>query len=126
MTTPAPPPPRVRVTSTRREPTTAHRRPVSRELDEQTPLGGVYLGGLMWAQLRLSLLTLGIAFVAIGGLPVLLRLVPATARLSLAGFPFPWLVLGVLVYPVVFVLGRWYVRQAERIEADFADVVDPS
>ena len=40
--------------------------------------------------------------------------------------PFPWLALGVLVYPCAWFLARWYTRQAERIEADFAEVVESS
>ena len=35
------------------------------------------------------------------------------------------LVLGVAVYPATWLAARTYVRQAERIEAEFADVVSP-
>ena len=42
------------------------------------------------------------------------------------GMPFPWLVLGIAVYPAAWFLARWYTRQAERIEQDFAEVVDAS
>ena len=42
------------------------------------------------------------------------------------GEPFPWLSLGVAVYPAAWFLARWYTRQAERIEQDFADVVESS
>ena len=49
---------------------------------------------------------------------------PAPSRC--VGVPFPWLVLGVAVYPAAWFLARWYTRQAERIEQDFADVVEPS
>ena len=37
--------------------------------------------------------------------------------------PLPWLVLAVVVYPVAIVVARYYVRQSERIEAEFSDVV---
>jgi hypothetical protein len=36
----------------------------------------------------------------------------------------PWLLLGVLVYPAMLGLGWFYVRQAERNEHDFTDLVD--
>ena len=52
MSTPAGvPPQRVRVTSSRRGAAPMHARPVTRDLDEQTGLGDVYIGGLMRAQL---------------------------------------------------------------------------
>jgi hypothetical protein len=38
--------------------------------------------------------------------------------------PLPWVILGVLVYPVVALTARYYVRHAEAIERDFADLVD--
>ena len=40
------------------------------------------------------------------------------------GVPLAWLVLGGLVYPFLFLLGRSYVRRAERNEQDFAELVD--
>ena len=42
----------------------------------------------------------------------------------LLGLPLPWLLLGVLVYPAMLGLGWFYVRQAERNEHDFTDLVD--
>jgi hypothetical protein len=39
------------------------------------------------------------------------------------GLPLPWLLLGVLVYPIVYVAARIYVRHAERIEAEFTEFV---
>ena len=35
----------------------------------------------------------------------------------------PWLVLGVLVYPIAILVARYYVRQSERIEREFSQVV---
>lgn len=126
MSTSAGPPPRVRVTSSRRAGVTHSTRPIALEIDEQTELGGVYLGGLMRAQLRLSLLVLGTGAVALGGLPTLMLLIPSTRTLSFWGIPFPWLTLGVLVYPALALLARWYVRGSERIEQEFAEVVGRS
>ncbi len=126
MSAPAGPPQRVRVTSSRRSGVAPSARPIALEIDEQTQLGGVYLGGLMRAQLRLSLLVLGTGAMILGGLPALMLLVPSTRTLSLWGLPFPWLALGVLVYPTLALLARWYVRGAERIELEFSDVVGRS
>ncbi|MFC7490044.1 MULTISPECIES: hypothetical protein [unclassified Knoellia] len=121
-------PQRVRVTSSRRSAVsavTAHARVLASDLDEQTELGDVYIDGLRRAQLRLALTVLALMSAAIGGFPLLLTLVPSTRTMTLAGIPFPWLVLGVLVYPETWLLARGYVRQAERIESEFADIVGP-
>lgn len=124
MSTPAQPPPRVRVTSSRRGAAPLRSRPPARDIDEQTELGDVYLEGLMRAQLRLSLAVLAITVVGLTALPVVLLLVPATRGVTVFGVPFAWLVLGVAVYPAAWVVARWYTRQSERVESDFADVVE--
>ena len=125
MTEPTgPPPPRVRVTSTRRDaPTRRDLRPLTRDIAEQSNLGEVYMSGLMSAQLRLALRVLVIGVVGLGGLPLLFLVVPASRTMDVARIPLPWLVLAVVVYPVAFVVARYYVRQSERIEADFSHVV---
>lgn len=101
-------------------------RPITQELDEQTGLGDVYLAGLMRAQLRLALIVIALLVVGIGGFPLLLALVPATRTITVFGIPFPWFVLGALVYPAAWVLAWWYARQAERIETEFSDIVGSS
>jgi hypothetical protein len=114
----------VRVTSTRRDaPTRRDLRPLTRDIHEQSNLGEVYMTGLMSAQLRLGLRVLAFGAVGLGGLPLLFLLVPATRTMEVARIPLPWLVLAVVVYPVAFVVARYYVRQSERIEADFSHVV---
>lgn len=117
-------PVRVRVTSSRRDAATRRDfRPLTHEIDEQTDLGEVYMAGLMSAQLRLSLRVLVFGAVGLGGLPLLFLLVPDTRTLEIGSVPFPWLVLGVLVYPVALLVARYYVRQSERIEREFSQVV---
>jgi hypothetical protein len=117
---------RVRVTRARRGVRPARTHAVAQDLREQTGLGDVYLAGLMRAQLRLALVVVGLAVVGVGGFPLLLALVPSTRAITVFGIPFPWLVLGVLVYPTVWALAWWYARQAERIESEFSDLVGPS
>jgi hypothetical protein len=118
------PPPRVRVTSSRRDaPTRRDPRPLTRDLDEQSSLGEVYMSGLMAAQLRLALQVLAFGAVGLGGLPLLFVLVPATRDLDIARVPIAWLVLAVVVYPVALVVARFYVRSSERIEEEFTKVV---
>ena len=117
---------RVRVTSSRRGGARMTNTPIARDLDEQTGLGDVYLEGLMRAQFRLSLFVVGLAALGLGLFPLLLVALPVTRRLVVLGLPLPWLVLGILVYPVTWLAARWYTRAAERIERDFRDVVAPS
>lgn len=117
-------PRRVRVTSPR---TSAARRQTTpmgtREIDEQTRVGEVYMNSLIQSQLRLALAVIGVAAVMIGGLPLMFALIPATRTWSVFGLPLPWLLLGVAVYPVVYVAARIYVRRVERIEAEFTEFV---
>ena len=55
--------------------------------------------------------------------PLLFWLAPGLVRTAPFGVPLPWLLLGVLVYPFLFFLGRWYLRGAERNEASYADLL---
>ena len=50
-------------------------------------------------------------------------LVPATRDIHVGPIPLPWLAVGVLIYPVVFLAARIYVYQAERIEREFSDLM---
>ena len=118
-------PQRVRVTSPRRDATVRGPvRPLAGEIDERTALGEVYMAALMRAQLRLGAAVLAAAAVLLGGLPLLFLAVPAASDLRVRQVPLPWLAAG----------RRWstrwsssppgyYVRHAERIERDFADLV---
>jgi hypothetical protein len=121
---PQPPPRRVRVTSPRRDATLRGPvRPLTADIDERTGLGEVYMAALMRAQLRLGLSVLLATAVLLGGLPLLFLVVPGASDARVGPVPLPWLALGVMVYPVVVVAARYYVRHSERIERDFADLV---
>lgn len=122
--TPGPPPRRVRISSPRREARQrGERRPAAQELTEQTGLGEVYLSALLRAQLRLSVaILLGTGAVVLG-LPALFVLAPAARGVDVGPIPLPWLVIGVLIYPLTFVAARIYVRQSERIEREFSELM---
>ncbi len=126
MTERPPAPRRTRVTSSRVG--AARPRPVTvtREIDAQTGVGEVYMRSLTATQLRLALLVLGVLAVLLGGLPALFALLPWLRELQVLGIPLPWLLLGGLVYPVLIGLGWFYVRQAERTEREFTDLVERS
>ena len=78
---------------------------------------------LVQSQLRLTLAVIGGVLLVLGSIPLLFWLVPPTRTLSIFGLPLPWVILGILVYPVVYVAARIYVRNAERIEAEFTEFV---
>ena len=98
-------------------------RPATTNIDEQTRVGELYIATLVRAQWRLSLSVLASATMMIGGLPLLFLFVPATATLHIGPIPLPWLILGVLVYPAIWLAGRYYVRQSEQIEREFTELV---
>jgi hypothetical protein len=113
-------PERVRVTGPPRR-----RTPVARttDIDDETRLGGVYMGSLLREQLRLALGILAVLALTVGLLPLLFHLLPGLAGVQVLGVPVGWLLLGVLVYPSLLLLGVVYVRRAERNERDFAELV---
>jgi hypothetical protein len=116
---------RVRVTSPRT--TSAPRRTppsAAREIDVQSQVGEVYLRSLLRTQLRLGLTVLLVLAVLVGGLPLAFWLLPDVMSTRVLGMPLAWGLLGFVVYPVLVLLGWWYVRAAERNEAAFTDVVE--
>lgn len=116
-----PPPPRVRVSG----PPRRHRTPLTRtgDIDAGTRLGEVYVGSLIRAQLWLAVRYLLLLAVVVGALPLTFFLLPDLAPLRLFGFPVSWLLLGVAIYPFLFLLGRGYVRRAEQNEDRFAELI---
>ncbi|GAA4233604.1 hypothetical protein GCM10022254_36430 [Actinomadura meridiana] len=102
------------------------RYPVTREIDEQTGLGEAYMRSLVRTQLRLALRLCLVLAVVVAGLPLLFATLPEIREREVLGVPLPWLVLGGLIYPWFVACGWWYVRQAERNEDDFAELVDRS
>ncbi|ANH37994.1 hypothetical protein I601_1561 [Nocardioides dokdonensis FR1436] len=114
------PQPRVRVTGPPRRRTPLAR---TREVDDETPLGSLYLGSLLREQLWLALRTLLVLALTLGLLPVLFVLVPGLDEIAVLGLPLPWLLLGVLVYPFLVLLGWRYVLRAERNEEAFVELM---
>lgn len=100
--------------------------PVTRDIDEQTELGAVYLRSMMRVQLRHALVTCGIVALVVGLLPLVFALAPALSRVKALGVPLPWLVLGLGVQPLWIGAAARYVRRTERAERDFIDLVTRS
>lgn len=120
---PEPPPQRVRVTGPPRHVSAG--RPGDRigDVHEQTELGDVLLRSLLREQLARAAGVLAILGATLGVLPLVFHLWPGLAATEVAGLPLAWLLLGVVVYPLLMLLGWRYVRGAERNERAFADLV---
>ncbi len=122
----ADPPQRVVVTSPRMRASLRQHQHAAHEIGEQTPLGQVYMASLIKAQLRLAVLVLGVVGALLLGLPLLFATVPALGTVRTLGLPLPWLLLGVVVHPALIAAAWFYVRQAERNEREFAELVERS
>lgn len=116
---------RVRITSPLTTASPHVRRTVQQEIDESTGIGEVYVRSLVRSQLRAALTVITTLMLTLGALPVVFWLLKDLSELSILGIPLPWIVLGVAVYPGLFLLGWLYVRQADKSERDFAALVNP-
>jgi hypothetical protein len=93
------------------------------EVVEQTEIGAAMIGGLIRAQLGLALRVGLVMILVLCSLPVLFR-VGSLGSCMVFGLRLPWLLLGFVVYPVLYVAGRLYVRLAERNEQDFLELAE--
>ncbi|OLT39122.1 hypothetical protein BJF85_07290 [Saccharomonospora sp. CUA-673] len=94
------------------------------ELEEQTSWGELLIKDLIKAQLRTGVLLALLVVVVLGALPALFFFAPTVAELRPAGIPLPWLLFGVAPFPLIFLVGLWYNRLAERHERDFVNMIE--
>ena len=88
-------------------------------------VGDALVRGLVRAQLGLALrLAAVVLCMVVALIPLLNTAFPDLAAITIAGIRLNWLVLAVLVYPLLYGVGRLYVRLAEQAERDFVGVVD--
>ena len=119
-----PPTPRVRVVLGDVSRTKISPARAREELEEQSPVGTALARGLVRAQLSVAVRLAAVVAVGLGGLPLLFAAVPAVAQARLFGISLPWLLLGVLAYPFLYLVGAVYVHLAERNEQEFAALVE--
>jgi hypothetical protein len=96
------------------------------ELREQTEVGEVLLRSLIRVQLALAVRVFAVFGSLLLGLPALFASQPGLAHYRVFGIPLPWVLLGGGVYPLLALMGLLYVRQAERHEREFVELVDRS
>lgn len=94
------------------------------EVQEQTEVGDALVRGLVRAQLGLALRLATLVFGAFAVIALLDSAFPVFSELTVFGFRPNWLLLGVLIYPAMYAIGRLFVRLAEQNERDFIRVVD--
>jgi len=94
------------------------------EVQEQTEVGDALVRGLVRAQLGLALRLAAVVAGVMAALPLLNTAFPELAAVTVFGMRLNWLILAVLVYPVMYGVGRLFIRLAEQSERDFMGVVD--
>jgi hypothetical protein len=94
------------------------------EVQEQTQVGDALVRGLMRAQLGLALRLAAVVMCVVVAIPLLTSAFPDLAAITVLGIRLNWLLLAGLVYPLLYGVGRLYVRLAEQAERDFVGVVD--
>lgn len=73
---------------------------------------------MMKKQLRLSLSIAAIFIVILVGLPLVNLYLPDLAKTRVAGFTLTWLILGVVFFPLTWILSTSFVKGTERIDAE--------
>lgn len=116
------PPPRQRVILAHRRGARMVRTRI--EVQEQTAVGDALVRGLVRAQLGLALRLAAVVGCIVLAIPLLGNMFPAIEALTMFGIRANWLILGVVLYPLFYVVGRIYVRLAEQSERDFMGIVD--
>ncbi|MGW5050809.1 hypothetical protein [Actinokineospora sp. NPDC004072] len=94
------------------------------ELEEQTSWAEEVVSEFIRTKIRSACLLAGLAVGVLGVLPALFFLVPDLAQVSVAGMALPWLLLGILPFPLLFGIGCWYNVLAEEHEKAFVGMVE--
>ncbi|OLF06354.1 hypothetical protein BLA60_32490 [Actinophytocola xinjiangensis] len=94
------------------------------ELEEQTSYGEALVNQFVRTQWRTALVLGAVAMVPLLVLPLLFFAVPDLAEVALAGVRLPWLLIGIVPFPLLFGVAYWYNSVAERHERDFVAMVE--
>jgi hypothetical protein len=94
------------------------------ELEEQTSYGEELVRQFIRIQLKTAVRLWSTAVLLLASLPALFHFLPHLATVTVAGVRLPWLLLGIVPFPLLFGFGYWYNVKAERNERDFVDMVE--
>ena len=86
------------------------------ELEELDVHSEAFLHRLMRRQLRLSISCAATFLVALLGLPLLNYFAPEFMAKRVAGFTLSWLLLGVLFFPLVWMISYYFIRRSIALE----------
>jgi uncharacterized membrane protein (DUF485 family) len=75
-----------------------------------------FLRGLMKRQLRLSIACALAFLLLLFGLPLMNYFAPAFMAQRVGGFTLTWLVLGVLFFPYVWIIARFFITRSIALE----------
>ena len=92
-----------------------HRPPVSPAADPDA-----LLRAIMRRQARLSVGVAAIFLLLVLGLPLVNQYAAALAQAPISGFSTTWLFLGLLFYPITWLLSAYFVRASEAVEHETA------
>jgi uncharacterized membrane protein (DUF485 family) len=87
--------------------------PNSNDLDIHSE---AFLHRLMRRQLRLSIACAATFLIALLGLPLLNYFAPELMSKRIAGFTLTWLLLGVLFFPLVWVIAFYFIKRSIALE----------
>lgn len=77
-----------------------------------------FLHGLMKRQLKLSIACAAAFLLLLLGLPLLNYLAPDFMAQRVGGFTMTWLILGVLFFPYVWIIARYFITRSMALEND--------
>jgi uncharacterized membrane protein (DUF485 family) len=83
-----------------------------------------FLVRLMRRQLGLSILCAAAFLLVLLGLPLLNYFVPDLMAARVGGFTISWLILGVLMFPYVWLISGYFIKNSLKMEADEAASVE--
>lgn len=75
-----------------------------------------FLKGLMKRQLRLSAACAAAFLLLLLGLPLANYLAPELMATRVGGFTLSWLILGVLFFPYVWIIAKWFIVRSIALE----------
>jgi uncharacterized membrane protein (DUF485 family) len=79
-----------------------------------------FLRELMKRQLRLSVACASAFLLLLVGLPLANYLAPEIMATRVGGFTLSWLVLGILFFPYVWIIAKWFINRSIALEQDEA------
>lgn len=77
-----------------------------------------FLSGLMKRQFRLSVFCASAFLLLLFGMPLMNYFAPELMARRVGGFTLSWLVLGVLFFPYVWIIARFFIVRSMALEAE--------